>query len=137
MLIGTRVPPNIQKHLDHHGIAWKEIKSTYLKDFLAKNGDHQFDNLFEDEISSSVKITKNETKNSASIDSTRGCIMASNGRTLGEVKTMLGEKYIKDDQQKYIYNKANQFKQWANYIAGLYLTEVEGRTGPALNSLPL
>ena len=75
MLIGTRVPPNIQRYLDHHGIAWKEIKSTYLKDSLAKKGDNQFDNLFEDEISSSVKITKNETKNSASIDCTKGGII--------------------------------------------------------------
>jgi hypothetical protein len=78
MLIGTRVPPNIQRYLDHHGIAWKEIKSTYLKDFLAKKGDNQFNNLFEDEISPSAKITKNEIKNSASIDSTGGSIIEGN-----------------------------------------------------------
>ncbi len=28
MLIGTRVPPNIRRSLDHHGIAWKEIRAA-------------------------------------------------------------------------------------------------------------
>ena len=71
MLVGTRVPPNIQKTLDHHGIAWKEIKLTSLKEFLANKGDNQFDNLFEDGIYPSIKMTKNETNNNASIDNTK------------------------------------------------------------------
>ncbi|MCX5808108.1 MAG: endonuclease NucS [Proteobacteria bacterium] len=126
MLIGTRVPPNIQKSLDHHGIAWREIKAPYLKDSLADKGDDQFNHLFEDEIDP-PRMAKNKTVSSVPGDSQRGDIMASNGATLREVKIMLGEKYIKDEQQKYIYiNKANQFKQWANYIAALYLTEVDG-----------
>ncbi|MFA5291461.1 MAG: endonuclease NucS domain-containing protein [Phycisphaerae bacterium] len=78
MLVGSRVPPNIQKTLDHHGIAWKEIKLTSLKEFLANKGDNQFDNLFEDEIYPSVKMTKNETNNNASIDNTKGGIMKGN-----------------------------------------------------------
>jgi hypothetical protein len=127
MLIGTRVPPNIQRSLDHHGIAWKEIKLSSLKDSLADKGDDQFCHLFDDEIEPSVGAIKYKTINSISGNSTREDIMTSNGMTLREVKIMLGEKYIKDDHQKHIYvNDANQFKQWANYIAALYLTHVDG-----------
>lgn len=48
MLIGTRVPPNLQKSLDHHGIAWKELSLSHLKDFLIQKSDNQFIQLFED-----------------------------------------------------------------------------------------
>jgi hypothetical protein len=47
MLIGTRVPPNLQKSLDHHGIAWKEINFSFLKGFLKGKGDETFNHLFE------------------------------------------------------------------------------------------
>lgn len=47
MLIGNRVPPNIQKSLDHHGIAWKEMTLSYLKDFLRKKDDAEMFSLFE------------------------------------------------------------------------------------------
>ena len=47
MLIGNRVPPNIRKALDHHGIAWKEITFMELKDFLAQKNDHDYLKLFE------------------------------------------------------------------------------------------
>lgn len=47
MLIGNRVPPNIQRSLDHHGIAWREITISYLKEFLLKRNDKEFLNLFE------------------------------------------------------------------------------------------
>ncbi len=47
MLVGTRVPPNIQRSLDHHGIAWKEITSSFLKEFLKNKGDDFFHHLFE------------------------------------------------------------------------------------------
>lgn len=47
MLVGTRVPPNIQRSLDHHGIAWKEITFSFLKDFLKNKGDESFNHLFE------------------------------------------------------------------------------------------
>ena len=59
-LVGTRVPPNIQKTLDHHGIGCKEIKLASIKEFLANKGDHQFDHLFEDEIYPSVKMARSE-----------------------------------------------------------------------------
>lgn len=48
MLIGSRVPPNIQRSLDHHGIAWKELTFTALKDFLNKRKDSEFLPLFEE-----------------------------------------------------------------------------------------
>ncbi len=53
MLVGNRVPPNIQKSLDHHGIAWKAITSSELKEFLKSKNDVTFLNLFKDEV---VKI---------------------------------------------------------------------------------
>jgi hypothetical protein len=57
MLVGTRVPPNIQKSLDHHGIAWKELTYSYLKKFLAEKEDDLFLNLFDEgEYYSTTKI---------------------------------------------------------------------------------
>jgi hypothetical protein len=47
MLVGTRVPPNIQRSLDHHGIAWKEITFSKLKEFLLDNKDESYNDLFE------------------------------------------------------------------------------------------
>lgn len=49
MLVGNRVPPNIQKSLDHHGIAWKEITVTKIKDYLANKGDMEFLNKTSEE----------------------------------------------------------------------------------------
>ncbi len=45
MIVGNRVPPNIQRSLDHHGISWKEITFTLLKDFLLNKKDVPFLNL--------------------------------------------------------------------------------------------
>ena len=47
MLVGTRVPPNIKKSMDYHGIAWKEITFSFLKEFLKNKGDESFNHLFE------------------------------------------------------------------------------------------
>src|SRR5208337_628254 len=49
MLIGTRVPPNIGKALDYHGIAWKEINFAYLKSFLKEKNDTTFSHIFEED----------------------------------------------------------------------------------------
>lgn len=49
MLVGTRVPPNIQKSLDHHGIAWKEITYSILRKFLEEKKYEQFISLFDNE----------------------------------------------------------------------------------------
>ena len=48
MLIGTRVPPNLRNSLDHHGIAWKEIKQTDLTSFLGSKCDHDLLRVFEE-----------------------------------------------------------------------------------------
>lgn len=48
MLVGNRVPPNIQKALDHHGIAWKEITVSYLREFLKTKNPKLYDSIFGD-----------------------------------------------------------------------------------------
>ena len=47
MLIGTRVPPNLQKSLDHHGIIWKEITYAKLESFIKTKNDENFLLFFE------------------------------------------------------------------------------------------
>lgn len=42
MLIGNRVPPNIQRSLDHHGIAWCEITIKQLREFLMERDDNLY-----------------------------------------------------------------------------------------------
>lgn len=39
MLVGTRVPPSLQRSLDHHGIEWREIPHRALASFLHEKGD--------------------------------------------------------------------------------------------------
>jgi len=46
MLVGNRVPPNIQRSLDHHGIAWKEITLSDIKVLLERKNDKEFFKLF-------------------------------------------------------------------------------------------
>ena len=47
MLIGTRVPPNLQKSLDHHGIIWKEITYGNLESFVKTKNDEIFLSFFD------------------------------------------------------------------------------------------
>jgi len=66
MLVGNRVPPNIQRSLDHHGIAWKAITFLELKEFLNSKNDVTFLKLFNDEvvkIQSSAKLLDEGRKN--------------------------------------------------------------------------
>ncbi len=49
MLVGTRVPPNLQKSLDHHGIAWKEITYSYLNKYIEEKNDTFYLSFFEKE----------------------------------------------------------------------------------------
>ncbi|MCX6668843.1 MAG: endonuclease NucS [Methanothrix sp.] len=63
MLIGNRVPPNIQRSLDHHGIAWKEITYSQLKEFLRKRGDEQFLKLLLEE--NQFTIIEGKTRDSS------------------------------------------------------------------------
>ncbi|MCJ7447724.1 MAG: endonuclease NucS [Bacteroidales bacterium] len=61
MLVGTRVPPNIQRSLDHHGIAWKEITHSFLRKFLEEKKDEHFIGLFEnEELSGYSRIFKED-----------------------------------------------------------------------------
>ena len=48
MLIGTRVPPNIRRSLDHHGITWKEITYSQISSFLGAQNDHELTSIFEE-----------------------------------------------------------------------------------------
>jgi len=50
MLIGTRVPPNIKKSLDHHGVAWKEITAPQIKEFLSSKGDGELMRKIDEEF---------------------------------------------------------------------------------------
>jgi len=47
MLVGNRVPPNLKKSLDHHGIEWKEIPLSQIRDFLISKNDERL-KLFQD-----------------------------------------------------------------------------------------
>ncbi len=46
MLIGTRVPPNIGRSLDHHGIAWKEMRPSDILTFLLAKQDNDLASAF-------------------------------------------------------------------------------------------
>ena len=58
MLIGTRVPENIRKSLDHHGIAWKEVSVVVLLKHLEAMKDEELLNKF----SSEESIEKSEPR---------------------------------------------------------------------------
>ena len=63
MLIGTRVPPNLQRSLDHHGIIWKEITYFKLESFLKTKNDEEFLSFFdsqEDDFKSRKNIKETE-----------------------------------------------------------------------------
>lgn len=66
MLVGNRVPPNIQKSLDHHGIAWKEISFSKLKEYLVEKNDAIFLGLFDtEEFSHKLETTRIKEATSA------------------------------------------------------------------------
>lgn len=47
MLVGRRVPPNLQAILDHHGIEWREINGPELCEFLRAKGDAELARIFD------------------------------------------------------------------------------------------
>ena len=49
VLIGNRVPRNLQRALDHHGFEWKEIPLSRLSDFLEKRMDREYLKYFAEE----------------------------------------------------------------------------------------
>ncbi len=46
MLIGTRVPPNMRRTLDHHGIAWMEFAVSKISSFLTERNDDELASIF-------------------------------------------------------------------------------------------
>jgi hypothetical protein len=104
MLIGTRVPPNLRKSLDHHGIAWKEISNLYLKEFLKSKGDDKLLKLFEENmteqksvIASSYSVGKKEdVKKESEIDR-----ITSINVTQTPIKELLKNE-ISDDNIRYM-----------------------------------
>jgi hypothetical protein len=62
MLVGTRVPPNIQRSLDHHGIAWREVPHSKLKAFITEKNDQLFLKLFDDNEPNLIDILHKQQK---------------------------------------------------------------------------
>lgn len=136
MLVGNRVPPNLRRSLDHHGIAWKEISVSSVLAYLVDKGDSEMLGLFSPEeigvseqgkrqvtakVSREVKVDASE-KTKASAFPTVLLDGYSASLTNEEVRQLFGEKYIEDASQKRIFlNSARTFKLWANYIAALLL----------------
>lgn len=136
MLIGNRVPPNLRRSLDHHGIAWKEISVSTLLAHLRDKSDLGMLELFPPE---ELEFPEQRGGNSGAKKSNEAIASASEERskpistdlllsgysaslTNEEVRQLFGEKYIEDSAQKQIYmNSARTFKLWANYIAALLI----------------
>jgi hypothetical protein len=136
MLIGNRVPPNIRRALDHHGIAWKEISVSSVLAHLRAESDSEMLNLFPPEELDFSERREHKTigqktskTNAQDSEKDRKSISPallldgySSSLTVEEVRQLFGEKYIQDASQKEIYmNSAKTFKLWANYIAALLL----------------
>lgn len=62
MLVGNRVPPNIQRSLDHHGIAWQEITFSHLKTFLEEKQDYTFLSLMDSEETPMLNSRERKTE---------------------------------------------------------------------------
>lgn len=90
MLIGTRVPLNIQKALDHHGIAWKELKITQLKEYLASVDDRELLSRITEEFDQSYSTI---SKNHKGIPVERNKI---DGDTIGRAVARIREEYLDD-----------------------------------------
>lgn len=52
ILVGTRVPPNIRTILDYHGIGWKQITASELREFLRARADEELAKVFDDDTGS-------------------------------------------------------------------------------------
>jgi hypothetical protein len=133
MLIGNRVPPNIRRALDHHGIAWQEISVSSLVAHLKAKSDSELLSLFSPEELEFPEQSEHKTiQEKANAESSTRAIRPisptllldgySGSLTVEEVRQLFGEKYIQDTTQKRIYlNCARTYKLWANYIAALLL----------------
>jgi predicted transport protein len=66
MLVGNRVPPNLAKALDHHGIEYKEIPISDLLGFLKEKNDSEYIQLLSEDNVEAVDITDNSKKKTQS-----------------------------------------------------------------------
>jgi hypothetical protein len=110
MLIGTRVPPNIARTLDHHGIAWKEITYFALKEFINKNHDAQFGPLFDEEMlltNPGNNTTAKAKPMRAPLHTNANGIPALMIPLQGEWITQAEEHFRTGQQQLYFYTNGN------------------------------
>ena len=133
MLIGNRVPHNIRRALDHHGIGWQEISVSSLVAHLKAKSDLELLGLFSpEELDFPEQVghrtipektqAEGSTQGRKPISPTLLLEGYSESLTIEEVRQLFGEKYIQDATQKRIYlNSARTYKLWANYIAALLL----------------
>jgi hypothetical protein len=112
MLVGNRVPPNIGKSLDHHGIAWKEITYANLKQFLTIKNDTQFLKLFDQDACSlkkkkRIRLDKPSPKTVSKADSYESIFhpILSNSRILAVDIIKEFNNYVKSNPD----NKHNKF----------------------------
>ena len=110
MLVGNRVPPNIQRSLDHHGIAWKELKQSFLHNFFIEKNNLRMAELFDEkEFSTIDKKINNSKKENNLVEIEKRKIVAMkldyhSLETLQErndkiIKSMISEKCYQDVQK--------------------------------------
>ena len=64
MLVGNRVPPNLRKALDHHGIEWREILLSKLQEFIKSKSDNKFVSYFAEKEEDEIKEIKPQQRES-------------------------------------------------------------------------
>ena len=77
MLVGNRVPANIQKSLDDHGIAWKEVTFSHLKEFLKDKKDEPLLNLLDYEEPVLIKKMQKRAKEHRAIQKSQDSFFTS------------------------------------------------------------
>ncbi|MCX5726897.1 MAG: endonuclease NucS [Candidatus Saganbacteria bacterium] len=111
MLVGNRVPPNIRKSLDHHGIAWKEITSACMKGYLSDKNDSEMLKLFnEDEnipLLNKETVKKDKTIPAQSVEHATGSVSPA---LLGLVEEKWIEQafaHFKNSEKEKLYFRTN------------------------------
>lgn len=92
MLIGNRVPMNLRRSLDHHGIEWKEIPEFQLASFLSDKGDMDFLGLISEEHLNSKHINDDTTSTDNIPHTTRQPIKMSSPNKVSSIETSTKRK---------------------------------------------
>jgi len=58
MMVGNRVPPNLRRALDHHGLEWKELPVSHLARFLSQRNDWEYLEYVREEDAEAMIRTK-------------------------------------------------------------------------------